>query len=94
MAQCLTYFVCATFYDPLYLFTLCRVLRELAGVEQHDFIDQLCGDQALRLLSPSAHSNAMFFLSADERFIVRTITCAEKKLLLSVLQRYAEHLRR
>lgn len=72
----------------------CRVLRELAGVEQHDFINQLCGDQALRLLSPPSHSDAMFFLSADERFIIRTITCAEKKVLLAVLQRYAEHLRR
>lgn len=70
------------------------MLREAAGVEQHDFINQLCGDQALRLLKPLGNSDAMFFLSADERFIVRTITLAEKKLLLSVLQRYTEHVRR
>lgn len=70
----------------------CRVLRELAGVEQHEFINQLCGDQALRLLTPQSKSGAMFFLSADERFLVRTITCAEKKLLLSLLQRYVEHI--
>jgi hypothetical protein len=70
------------------------VLRELAGVEQHDFIHQLCGEQALRLLSPPGHSDGMFFLSSDERFLVRTISCAEKKQLLAVLQRYAEHLRR
>jgi 1-phosphatidylinositol-4-phosphate 5-kinase len=71
-----------------------RVLRELAGVEQHDFINQLCGDQALRLLNPPGHTDAMFFLTADERFLVRTITRAEQKLLLSLLQRYAEHLQR
>jgi hypothetical protein len=72
----------------------CRVLRELAGVEQHDFTNQLCGDQALRLLTPPGHTDAMFFLTTDERFLVRTITCAEQKLLLSLLQRYAEHLQR
>lgn len=70
------------------------MLRELAGVEQHEFINKLCGEQALRLLSPPGHSDAMFFLSSDERFLVRTISCAEKRVLLSVLQRYAEHLRR
>jgi len=68
------------------------MLRELAGVEQHEFINQLCGDQALRLLAPQGRSGAMFFVSADRRFLVRTITCAEKKLLLSLLQRYAEHI--
>lgn len=71
------------------------MLREVAGVEQHDFINQLCGDQALRLLTPPAHSSRnMFLLSSDGRFLVRTISCAEKKLLLGVLQRYTEHMQR
>jgi 1-phosphatidylinositol-4-phosphate 5-kinase len=70
------------------------MLRELAGVEQHDFISQLCGDQALRLLSSPGTRGAMFFLSADERFIVKTITRREGRLLLSLLQRYYEHMKK
>jgi hypothetical protein len=70
------------------------MLRESAGIEQHEFINQVCSDQSLQLLTPPGHSDAMFFLSADGRFLVRTIPHTEKRLLLSVLQRYAEHMQK
>lgn len=63
-------------------------------MQQHEFIRQLCGDQALRLLAAPGKTGAILFVSADEQFLVKTITRAEGRTLLALLQRYAEHMKK
>lgn len=72
----------------------CRLLRELAGVLQHEYISQLCSDQALQLLAAPSKSGAIFFLSKDEKFMVKSVTRAESRLLLGILQQYTQHMAR
>jgi 1-phosphatidylinositol-4-phosphate 5-kinase len=48
-------------------------MRELAEVTPADYIGQLASDQSLRLLASPGKSGSVFFLSADERFLVKTI---------------------
>jgi 1-phosphatidylinositol-4-phosphate 5-kinase len=64
-----------------------RRLRQLAGVSASSYLEQLCQHGALRLLGSPGKSGAMFFLSADEKFLVKTIHRDEFKLLARLLPR-------
>eukprot|EP00877_Chromochloris_zofingiensis_P010004 jgi/Chrzof1/5257/Cz15g19070.t1 len=71
-----------------------RKLREVSNVLASDYIQQLCSDQSLRLLNSPGKSGAVFFLSADDKFLVKTIRTAEYELLRQLLPKYYAHMAR
>ncbi|KAL3131311.1 hypothetical protein ABBQ38_000603 [Trebouxia sp. C0009 RCD-2024] len=52
------------------------------------------GDQALRELPSPGKSGSVFFLSHDDRFIIKTMRKNEVKLLLELLPKYYAHVER
>ncbi|CAI5458854.1 unnamed protein product [Closterium sp. Yama58-4] len=54
-----------------------RELRALFGVDPSDYMLSLCGDTALRELSSPGKSGSVFYLSHDDRFIIKTMRRAE-----------------
>lgn len=74
-------------------YAVARCLRSLSGVQTSDYISSLCSDQSLQLLAnPGGHSGAMFYITADERYIVKTVTRSEARLLVKLLPKYLQHL--
>ncbi|WIA17496.1 hypothetical protein OEZ85_014334 [Tetradesmus obliquus] len=77
-----------------------KVLRELSGISQSDYVSQLCSDQALAQLAPPAAAGsgsrpgALFFISRDERFLLKSVTRGEARKLLSLLPGYTQHMAR
>ena len=74
-------------YSP----SIFRRLRQLWEVDPGDFMLSLCADQALRELSSPGKSGSVFYISQDDRFIIKTVRKHEEKKLCAMLQRYYEH---
>ncbi|GJP63591.1 hypothetical protein CLOP_g20660 [Closterium sp. NIES-67] len=71
-----------------------RALRAMFGIDPGDYMLSLCGDDALRELSSPGKSGSVFFLSQDDRFIIKTMRHAEVQVLLRMLPAYYQHVRR
>ncbi|KAH7297318.1 hypothetical protein KP509_26G065500 [Ceratopteris richardii] len=70
-----------------------RHLRELFEIDSADYMLSICGDSALRELSSPGKSGSVFYLSNDDRFMIKTMRTAEVKALLGMLQNYYNHVR-
>jgi len=68
-----------------------RKLRERWNVDAADFMLSICGDQALRELSSPGKSGSVFYLSHDDRFIIKTMRKSEMQSLKSWLPQYYAH---
>ena len=68
-----------------------RKLRTRWEVDPADFMLSLCGDQALRELSSPGKSGSVFYLSHDDRFIIKTMRKSEMSSLKSWLHQYYKH---
>ncbi|ONK70972.1 uncharacterized protein A4U43_C04F3400 [Asparagus officinalis] len=51
----------------------------------------ICGNVALRELSSPGKSGSVFFLSQDDRFMIKTLRKSEVKVLLRMLPNYHHH---
>ncbi|EPS73008.1 hypothetical protein M569_01742, partial [Genlisea aurea] len=72
-----------------------RNLREMFKIDAADYMMSICGtDNNLRELCSPGKSGSTFFLSQDNRFIIKTLRKAELKVLLRMLLRYHQHVRR
>ncbi|KAL3135393.1 hypothetical protein ABBQ32_007577 [Trebouxia sp. C0010 RCD-2024] len=71
-----------------------RQLREVFNIDPGDYMLSICGDQALRELPSPGKSGSVFFLSHDDRFIIKTMRKNEVKLLLELLPKYYAHVER
>ncbi|KAL1545800.1 Phosphatidylinositol 4-phosphate 5-kinase 9 [Salvia divinorum] len=71
-----------------------RNLRELFGIDAADYMMSICGNDALRELSSPGKSGSVFFLSQDDRFMIKTLRKSEVKVLLRMLPNYHDHVRR
>ncbi|XP_047980132.1 phosphatidylinositol 4-phosphate 5-kinase 9 [Salvia hispanica] len=71
-----------------------RNLRELFGIDAADYMMSICGNDALRELSSPGKSGSVFFLSQDDRFMIKTLRKSEVKVLLRMLPNYHNHVRR
>lgn len=71
-----------------------RQLREVFNIDPGDYMLSICGDQALRELPSPGKSGSVFFLSHDDRFIIKTMRKNEVKLLLELLPKYHAHVER
>eukprot|EP00250_Pteridium_aquilinum_P005997 c15994_g1_i1 orf=298-2895(+) len=68
-----------------------RHLRETFNVDAADYMLSICGNNGLRELSSPGKSGSVFYVTQDERFMIKTLRKAEVKVLLKMLQRYYNH---
>ncbi|XP_031280880.1 phosphatidylinositol 4-phosphate 5-kinase 9 isoform X2 [Pistacia vera] len=56
-----------------------RNLREMFKINAADYMMSICGNDALRELSSPGKSGSVFFLSQDDRFMIKTLRKSEVK---------------
>lgn len=57
-----------------------RTLRKLFKVDPADYMISLCGNDALRELSSPGKSGSFFYLTNDDRYMIKTMKKAEVKV--------------
>ncbi|KAK1407646.1 hypothetical protein QVD17_39267 [Tagetes erecta] len=68
-----------------------RRLRELFQVDPADYMLAICGNDALRELSSPGKSGSFFYLTQDDRFMIKTVKKSEVKVLIKMLPSYYQH---
>ncbi|MCE3051784.1 hypothetical protein HAX54_050795 [Datura stramonium] len=68
-----------------------RHLRELFQVDPADYMLAICGNDALRELSSPGKSGSSFYLTQDDRFMIKTVKKSEVKVLIKMLPSYYQH---
>ncbi|KAL9229109.1 hypothetical protein vseg_004616 [Gypsophila vaccaria] len=68
-----------------------RHLRDLFQVDPADYMLAICGNDALRELSSPGKSGSFFYLTQDDRFMIKTVKKSEVKVLLRMLPSYYKH---
>ena len=63
---------------------LCRILRKLFNVDAADYMLSICGNDALRELSSPGKSGSFFYLTNDDRYMIKTMKKAETKVSTSI----------
>lgn len=58
-----------------------RNLRELFKLNAADYMMSICGDDGLRELSSPGKSGSIFYLSHDDRFVIKTLKKSELKVI-------------
>ncbi|XP_031373538.1 phosphatidylinositol 4-phosphate 5-kinase 1-like [Punica granatum] len=71
-----------------------RHLRELFQIDPADYMLAICGNDALRELSSPGKSGSFFYLTHDDRFMIKTVKKSEVKVLIRMLQSYHRHVSR
>ncbi|KAL6217177.1 hypothetical protein ACLB2K_010394 [Fragaria x ananassa] len=71
-----------------------RRLRELFQVDPADYMLAICGNDALRELSSPGKSGSFFYLTQDDRFMIKTVKKSEVKVLIRMLPSYYRHMSR
>ncbi|GJN28340.1 hypothetical protein PR202_gb16450 [Eleusine coracana subsp. coracana] len=69
-----------------------RTLRKLFDVDPADYMISL-GDDALRELSSPGKSGSFFYLTNDDKYMIKTMKKSEVKVLLRMLPAYYKHVR-
>jgi 1-phosphatidylinositol-4-phosphate 5-kinase len=62
-------------------------------IDAADYMMSICGDDSLKELSSPGKSGSIFYLSQDERFVIKTLRKTELKILLKMLPKYYNHVR-
>ncbi|XVF41102.1 hypothetical protein PTKIN_Ptkin01aG0253400 [Pterospermum kingtungense] len=70
-----------------------RTLRKLFNVDAADYMISICGNDALRELSSPGKSGSFFYLTNDDRYMIKTMKKAEVKVLIRMLPAYYKHVR-
>ncbi|XP_061344504.1 phosphatidylinositol 4-phosphate 5-kinase 6-like [Gastrolobium bilobum] len=70
-----------------------RALRKLFKVDPADYMISICGDDALRELSSPGKSGSFFYLTNDDRYMIKTMKKTEVKVFLKMLPAYYKHVR-
>ncbi|XP_008802077.1 phosphatidylinositol 4-phosphate 5-kinase 1 isoform X2 [Phoenix dactylifera] len=68
-----------------------RNLREMFKIDAADYMMSICGGDDLKELSSPGKSGSIFYLSQDERFVIKTLRKYELKILLKMLPKYYNH---
>lgn len=70
--------------EDFYLFSfsggIFRRLRVLFQVDPADYMLAICGNDALRELSSPGKSGSFFYLTQDDRFMIKTVKKSEVKV--------------
>ncbi|PKA67013.1 Phosphatidylinositol 4-phosphate 5-kinase 6 [Apostasia shenzhenica] len=70
-----------------------RTLRKLFKVDAADYMISICGNDALRELSSPGKSGSFFYLTNDDRYMIKTMKKSEVKVLIRMLPAYYNHVR-
>ncbi|KAG4127021.1 hypothetical protein ERO13_D10G192800v2 [Gossypium hirsutum] len=70
-----------------------RTLRKLFDIDAADYMLSICGDDALRELSSPGKSGSFFYLTNDDKYMIKTMKKAEVKVLIRMLPAYYNHVR-
>ncbi|GLT41918.1 hypothetical protein SLA2020_159460 [Shorea laevis] len=81
------------FYWKDYCPMVFRDLRELFKLDAAEYMMSICGDDGLRELLSPGKSGSIFYLSHDDKFIIKTLKKAELKVLLKMLPNYHNHVK-
>ena len=65
-----------------------RHLREHFGVKADDYLVSICGESSLRELGTPGKSGAIFYLTEDGKFLIKTVSRKESKFLRQILPNY------
>ncbi|WVZ23971.1 hypothetical protein V8G54_002515 [Vigna mungo] len=68
-----------------------RHLRELFAIDPADYTLAICGSDSLREMSSPGKSGSIFYLTQDDRFIIKTVKKSEVKVLIRMLPSYYQH---
>ncbi|KAG9451099.1 hypothetical protein H6P81_011064 [Aristolochia fimbriata] len=68
-----------------------RNLREMFKIDAADYMISICGVDGLQELSSPGKSGSLFYISQDERFMIKTLRKSELKVLLKMLPGYYNH---
>ncbi|KAL1060529.1 hypothetical protein V6Z11_1Z091100 [Gossypium hirsutum] len=68
-----------------------RHLRELFQIDPADYMLAICGNDALREFSSPGKSGSFFYLTQDDRFMIKTVKKSEAKVLIKMLPSYYQH---
>ncbi|RZB97596.1 Phosphatidylinositol 4-phosphate 5-kinase 8 isoform D [Glycine soja] len=79
------------FYWKDYCPMVFRNLREMFRLDAAEYMMSICGDSGLRDLSSPGKSGSIFYLSKDDRFVIKTVNKSELKVLLNMLPKYYRH---
>ncbi|KAL3641318.1 Phosphatidylinositol 4-phosphate 5-kinase 1 [Castilleja foliolosa] len=69
-----------------------RHLRKLFQVDPADYMLAICGNDALRELSSPGKSGSIFYMTQDDRFMIKTVRKSEAKVLIKMLPSYYQHM--
>lgn len=69
-----------------------RMIREKFGVSESDFIEATCSESRVRELPTPGKSGALFYITDDENYFMKTIQHIEEKMLVSMLPSYYKHI--
>nr|GMD92887.1 phosphatidylinositol 4-phosphate 5-kinase 8 [Ipomoea batatas] len=70
-----------------------RNLRVLFKLNAADYMMSICCDDGLRELLSPGKSGSIFYLSCDDRFVIKTLKKSELKVLLKMLPSYYKHVK-
>ncbi|XP_010533934.1 PREDICTED: phosphatidylinositol 4-phosphate 5-kinase 7 [Tarenaya hassleriana] len=79
------------FYWKDYCPMVFRNLREMFKLDAAEYMMSICGDDGLREISSPGKSGSIFYLSHDDRFVIKTLKKSELKVLLRMLPKYYDH---
>ena len=57
-----------------------RNLREMFNIDAADYMMSICGGDGLRELSTSGKSGSLFYVSLDDKFVIKTLRTSELKV--------------
>lgn len=69
-----------------------RKIRQIFTVSEEDFLDSTCSESRVRELPTPGKSGALFYITDDENYFMKTIQYIEEKMLLSMLPSYYKHI--
>ncbi|XP_073025697.1 phosphatidylinositol 4-phosphate 5-kinase 1-like [Primulina eburnea] len=79
------------FYWKDYCPMVFRKLRDLFKLDAADYMMSICGGDGLKVLSSPGKSGSFFYISHDDKFVIKTLKAHELKVLLKMLPHYYDH---
>lgn len=67
-------------------------IRDKFGVSEKDFLEATCSESRVRELPTPGKSGALFYITDDENYFMKTIQHIEEKMLISMLPSYYDHI--
>lgn len=68
-----------------------RLIRKKFGLSEEEFLDSTCSESRVRELPTPGKSGALFYITDDEKYFMKTIQHVEEKMLVSMLPTYYRH---